>query len=40
MYSASSLQMHIANQQILLDKYNFLNWDAISRFISKLLEDA
>lgn len=31
--------MHIANQPVLLLKYDFLNWDS-SEFVNKLPEDA
>lgn len=37
-YLASSLQMCIANQQALLSKYDFMNWDAMSKFVDKMPE--
>lgn len=37
-YASSSLQMHIAKQQALLSKYNFVNWTAVSKFVDQLPE--
>lgn len=34
------LQMHIANQQVLLSKYDFLIWDCVSKFMDKLPESS
>lgn len=36
--TSSSLQMHIANQQALLSKYDFINWTAMSKFVDQLPE--
>lgn len=37
-YTSSSLQMRIGNQQALLFKYDFENWTALSKFVDQLLE--
>lgn len=38
-YTSSSLQMHIKNQQAF-SKYDFVSWAAISKFADKLLESS
>lgn len=37
-YTSSSLEMCIANQQALLSKYNFFNWTAMSTLMDKFPE--
>lgn len=36
MYTTSSFQMQIVNNQALLSKYNFVNWTAVSNFADQL----